>query len=81
MTKTKMDETLERISGEINWDNWRYEGKDGENEGDYWKVTEVLSCRLAWIADLASADENDEETLDTLRMVQEVLIAVESASN
>lgn len=66
---------IEEISQEISWDNWK-----DEETGNYWEVPEVLYCKLSWIIERLSEDDqyNDEENnnsehIDTLLQCSKLL--------
>jgi hypothetical protein len=77
---TKLEEALSKISGEIVWENWLVEeGLDGSEDSHYFRVTDVLTSRLDWIAEIMQHDRpGDEESQDTIQMVKQVLYAIES---
>lgn len=83
----EITEALSQIADEISWDNWRVEEVDGErnssSSNEYWKVCEVLHCRLEWlsehlqeVAKLKGDQEDTDEHQDTITMVQKLLDAV-----
>ena len=66
---------IEEISQEISWDNWK-----DEETGKYWEVPEVLYCKLSWVIERLSEDDqfNDEENnnseyIDTLLQCSKLL--------
>lgn len=73
------EEALSKISQEITWDNW-IEDQDGKYLTDengnykYWKVTQVLFCKLEWIKKNLSDD--DDEHFDTIEQIQDLLTAM-----
>ena len=67
--------TIEEISQEISWDNWK-----DEETGKYWEVPEVLFSKLQLIIERLSEDDqyNDEENnnsehIDTLLQCSKLL--------
>ena len=62
--------TIEEISQEISWDNW----KDEETE-KYWEVPEVLYSKLQWVLKKLSQEDEDinSELIDALIQCQKLL--------
>jgi hypothetical protein len=78
----RLDERLLDLAQQINWDNWEDEEATTDGRKRYMKVTDVLYSRLEWMADMARENkEENEEHLETIKMVQELLAAVESPKN
>ena len=73
---TKLDEAILEIQGNIEWECWVDKVKEG-----WWDTTEVLHCRLEWIADILKEQKDVEEHLETIEMVQKLLRAIESPAN
>lgn len=79
-------EALGNISGATSWDNWEVEEVDGErnsdNTGKYWKVCEVLHCKIEHIRETYESNGNAsdvlDEELDTLDQLQELLKALKT---
>ena len=61
---------IEEISQEISWDNW----KDEETE-KYWEVPEVLFCKLQWVIERLSQEDEDINSalIDALIQCQKLL--------
>ena len=66
---------IEEISQEISWDNWK-----DEETGNYWKVPEVLFCKLQRIIERLQEDDqynvdenNNSEHIDTLLQCKKLL--------
>ena len=62
--------SIEEISQEISWDNW----KDEETE-KYWEVPEVLYSKLQWVLEKLSQEDEDinSELIDALIQCQKLL--------
>lgn len=79
---------LDSIGQEISWDNWEVEEVDGKRnssaDGRYWKVSEVLHCKVEWLRELVSElatlpkyeDDILDEHYDTLDQLQTLLAAI-----
>ena len=61
---------IEEISQEISWDNWK-----DEKTGNYWEVPEVLFCKLQWVIEKLSQEDEDinSELIDALIQCQKLL--------
>ena len=61
---------IEEISQEISWDNWK-----DEETGKYWEVLEVLFCKLQWVLEKLSQEDEDinSELIDALMQCQKLL--------
>jgi hypothetical protein len=84
----KITIALEAIGSEFCWDNWEVDEVDGVRNssanGGYWKVSEVLHCKVEWLRELLSelstlpkyeSGELDEHS-DTIDQLQKLLAAV-----
>ena len=62
--------TIEEISQEISWDNWK-----DEETGNYWGVPEVLYSKLQWTLEKLSQEDEDinSELIDALIQCQKLL--------
>ena len=58
---------IEEISQEISWDNWK-----DEETGKYWEVPEVLFCKLQWVIERLSEDDQFNN-MDTLLQCSKLL--------
>ena len=61
------------MSPHIEWDNWKNVDEDGEPAG-YWKVSQVLYCKLEHIID---GHESLEDSLQLLQDIQELVEAIQ----
>lgn len=83
-----VSDALASVSGQTSWGNWEVEEVDGERNsestGKYWKVCEVLHCKLEHVRELideldtlpAYDEDSHGEHRDTLDQLQEVLNAL-----
>ena len=62
--------SIEEISKEISWDNWK-----DEEKGKEWEVPEVLYSKLQWALEKLSQEDEDinSELIDVLIQCQKLL--------
>ena len=60
--------SIEEISQEISWDNWK-----DEETGKYWEVPEVLYSKLGWVEDILRDVEENDEFLEAIYQCKKLL--------
>jgi len=78
-------DALQKISEGISWDNWEVEEDEETGErnsgstGQYWKVCEVMHCKLEWMREALDPENDDHfEHSDTIDQLQNLLAVLKA---